>query len=243
MKRTVRFTLIGIVVLLLAAYVVGDLFLGAIVTKGVNTFAPRYTHSSVVLRAADISPLTGGGTLTGLTVGNPKGWSPRNALSFGSIRVRVVPSSLWHHPVVVKEIVIDKPVVLYETKLVASNLGDLLSNIEGSSGGGSPSGSSGDDTRFEIRRFRLEGGVIRLGVGPTAVSLPLPPITLENLGTSQGGITGGQLALAVMHELTGNVAAATTRAAGKLGSTLGAAADNGAKDAFGRLKGLFGGKR
>jgi hypothetical protein len=59
--------------LVLAAYVGLEYFLGHVVKAGVNTFGPKITQTKVELTGAVVSPLSGSGTLTGLTVGNPAG--------------------------------------------------------------------------------------------------------------------------------------------------------------------------
>src|SRR5882724_1650989 len=110
--------------------VVGSFFLGNIVTAGVNRFAPQITQTKVELKGATISPLNGSGTLSGLVVGNPKGWSDGNLCSLGKIHVDVAPFSILGDHVVVNEILIEAPEFNYETKIVASNVADLLKNIE-----------------------------------------------------------------------------------------------------------------
>src|SRR6185312_8443798 len=146
----------------------------------------QLTQTSVHLDAADISPLSGSGTLTGLAVGNPKGWSDANAFSFAKIHVSVAPGSVFGSPIIVNEVVIEKPEILYETKIISSNLGDLLKNLENATGGGShPSSSTeaasaGRPARFEVKHFSMQGGTVHIGLGVKAVTVPLPPITLDN---------------------------------------------------------------
>lgn len=230
----------------LIAYLGLDFFLGSVVKAGVNRFGPRITQTRVELAGAHISPVTGGGTLTGLFVGNPKGWSSDKAFYFGQIHISVAPFSIFGDHIVVKEIAIDQPEFVYETRLVSSNIGDLLKAVSGSSGG-DPSAQattkSGKPIRFEVKHFVLRNGRVTLGVGAAAMTLPMPPIELTDLGTSEGGITSGQLAAAVMRSLATGVVGATTQAAGKIGSTMGAAAGDAAKRAGEGLKGLFGGSK
>jgi uncharacterized protein involved in outer membrane biogenesis len=168
-------------------------------------------------------------------------------LYLGKIHVDVKPFSILGDHIVVNEITIDQPEFVYETKLVASNIGDLLKNIEAATGGksGDPQATtkSGQPIKFEVRKFVLTNGRVTLGVGPAAMTIPMPPITLENLGTSEGGITPGELAFAVMRSVTGSVVGATVQAAGKLGTTSGAAAVEGVKQAGDAIKGIFGGKK
>ncbi|MSU72503.1 MAG: hypothetical protein EXS43_09195 [Opitutus sp.] len=88
----------------------------------------------------------------------------------------------------------------------------------------------------------MQNGRVRLGVGGTGMSLPMPPITLTDLGTKEGGITPDQLVFAVMKNVTGSVGSATASAAGDIGKT-GAAAAEGLKKTGEAIKGLFGGKK
>jgi len=247
MKKKLLYLAGILVVLALVTYVGLQFFLGSIVKAGINNFAPKLTQTTVELAGAEISPLSGAGTLTGLSVGNPAGWSAGKAFYLGKIHVDVEPFSILGDHIVVNEIVIDQPEFDYETKLVASNIGDLLKNIESATGGkgGEPQATAknGKPIRFEVRKFVLTNGHVRLGVGPAAMTLPMPPISLENLGTAEGGITPGQLTFAVMRSVTGSVVGATVQAAGKIGATSGAAAVEGAKKAGDAIKGLFGGKK
>lgn len=226
--------------------VVTAFFLGNIVTAGVNRFGPQITQTTVVLQSAAISPLNGSGTLSGLVVGNPKGWSDAPICSLGKIHLDVQPFSILGDHVVINEISIDAPEFNYETKIVASNVNDLLKNIESLTGGkNAPQATtkSGKPIKFEVKKFRLQNGWVRVGVGPAALKLPMPPLSLDNLGTSEGGITPDQLTFAIMRALTPNIIAATTQAAGKLIPTAGAATVEGVKQLGAGIKGLFGGDK
>lgn len=247
MKKKILYIGGGLIALLLIAFVALQLFLGSVVTAGINNFAPRLTQTSVKLSGANISPLTGSGTLRGLVVGNPKGWSENNLCALGKIHVDVAPFSILGDHIVVNVIEIEAPEFNYETKIVASNVKDLLNNIEQVTGGadksGAPVAKNGKPIKFEVRHFRLNNGKVRLGVGAAAMTLPMPPIELTNLGTKEGGITPDQLVLAVMRSVTGSIVSATAQAAGQIGSTGGAAAAEGVKKAGEAIKGLFGGKK
>jgi hypothetical protein len=188
-------------------------FLGSIVKAGVNSFGPKLTQTKVELAGANISPLTGSGTLSGLTVGNPKGWSDNNAFSLAKVHVDVEPFSIFGDHVVLNEITIDGPEFLYETKIVSSNIKDLLKHIEefGGKGGLAAETKSGKPIKFVVRKFRLTNGMARLGVGAAALPVPLPPIALDDVGVKEGGITPDQLAGAVMKQVLGGIAAAAAQ--------------------------------
>lgn len=243
-----------IVVCLLLLCVVGffalEMFLGHAVTAGVNRVAPGITQTRVTLGGATISPLSGSGTLTDLVVGNPKGWSENNICSLGKIHVDLEPFSVLGDRIIVNKIEIDAPEFNYETKLISSNVKDLLKNIEAAVGGGKS--SSGTDAKpageskpikIEVKDFELKNAKVRLGVGDKGLTLPMPDLKLTDIGTKEGGVTPDQLALAVMKEVTGNIISATAKAAGDISKTSGASAAEGVKKVGEAVKNLFGGDK
>jgi uncharacterized protein involved in outer membrane biogenesis len=233
---------LGVVVgLLVVAFVVLSFFLGSIVTAGVNKYGPQITQTKFQLQGAHISPLNGAGTLSGLVIGNPKGWSENSLCALGKIHVEVKPFSILGDHVVVDVVDIDAPEFNYETKLIASNVNDLLKNIEQSVGGGKETKpeKGGKPIKFEVKKFRMTNGKVRLGVGGAAMSLPMPTVELTDLGTREGGVTADQLAYAVMRSVTASVVSASTQALSKVGGTSGAAAAEGAKQVGEAIKGLF----
>ncbi len=248
MKKLALGLILGVVVLLVALYVAATYFLGHIVVAGVNAFGPRLTQTKVELAGATLSPLTGSGTLRGLAVGNPKGWSDNDAFRLGRVHLDVAPASLFGDYILIEEIAIDGPEFLYETKLVSSNIKDLLKNIEEFSGGKDaaqqPKTKDGKPIKIAVKKFRLTNGVARLGVGPTAIPVPLPPISLDDIGTAEGGIPPDRLAGAVMKSVLAGIVSGTADALGKVAGTAGATGVEKTKEAAKKagegLKKLFG---
>jgi hypothetical protein len=246
MNKKLRLTLVIVVGLVVVVYIGLTFFLGSIVKAGVNSFGPKLTQTKVVLAGAHISPLTGSGNLSGLAVGNPKGWSDANAFYLGKIHLDVEPFSVLGDHIVINELIIDQPEFLYETKIISSNIKDLLKNIEEftGQGGEEPRSKSGKPIKFVVKKFRLTNGTARLGVGPAAIPLPLPPIAMDNLGVEEDGITPDQLAGVVMKKVLGSIVQASAQALTKSGSTSGAAAAEAVQDAAKKtgdsLKKLFG---
>jgi uncharacterized protein involved in outer membrane biogenesis len=247
MKKLLVYGGLAVLLLALVGYITLQFFLGSIVKAGVNRFAPTITQTKVELKGANISPLSGQGTLTGLTVGNPKGWTAENAFYLGNVHIDMQPFSVFRDHIVINEIVIDQPEFTYETKIVASNIGDLLKNIEQSTGDKTaatePKAKNGQPIKFEVRHLKITNGKVTLGVGAAAIPLPMPPVELHDLGTKEGGITPNQLAFAVMQSVTTSVVAASTQAMTKVGGTSGAAAAEAVKQTGEAIKNLFGGKK
>ena len=239
----------GVIVALgVVAVIALSFFLGHIVTAGVNSFAPKLTQTKVTLASARMSPLNGSGTRNGLVIGNPTGWSENNICSLGKIHLDVAPFSILGDHIIINEITIDAPEFNYETKIIASNVGDLLKNIEAAMGGGKgsasePTSKTGKAIKFEVKKFTLTNGKARLGIGGAGASLPMPSIELTDLGTKEGGITPDQLVFAVMKSVTSSIVSATAKATLDIGKTGGAGAAEGVKKAGDAIKGLFGGKK
>ncbi len=154
------------------------------------------------------------------------------------IQVEAVPTSLFGDHVVVKEILIDKPEFVYETKFLTSNIGELLKNITDSASNGAEGQAttkSGKPIKFEVKHHWWLQNQQRHGRRRRrrVIRVPMPTIDLTDLGAKEGGITSDQLTLAIMRSVVSSIVTATTHAAGKIGSTMGAAASKRLKDLFG----------
>jgi uncharacterized protein involved in outer membrane biogenesis len=234
-----------LVAVAVVAVVIVSKTIDSAVTKGVNTFAPQITGTTVNLESARISPLSGSGSLSGLVIGNPDGWSDNNLASLGQIHLDVAPMSLLGDTIVIEDMVIEAPEFRYETKLVASNVKDLLKNIEKIAGAGTEEEAAEDsaEKRIAIKRFILRNGKVSIGTGDAAVTVPLPDLELNDLGSPDNGLTPVQLAGAVSKEVVGDIIGASVKALTTMGGTSGASALEGVKDVGGAIKGIFGGKK
>lgn len=236
-----KFILI-LLVLVLIGYVSAQYFLGSVVKAGVNKAGPRLTQTNVVLEDAKVSPFSGTGMLTGLTVSNPQGWSDARAIYLGQMRFDVEPSSFFKDAIIVNDLVIDQPEFVYETRVVSSNIGDLMKNIEAALGPTTePKDPEAKPRKFIVKHFMLQNAKVTVGVGPAALPLTLPAIELTDLGVAEGGLTPNQLAFAVMKAIMPEIISATTKAAGGLGGSVGEAAGDAMKKAGEGLQKMLGG--
>ena len=101
MKSKSAKILLAVVILLALLWVGMNFFVGSLTKTAINRYGPRMTQTKVVLGGAEVSPLSGNGTLTNLFVGNPAGWSSDKAFSFGKIHVEVVPSSIFKDHIII----------------------------------------------------------------------------------------------------------------------------------------------
>jgi len=245
MKKILGFSVVVVLVLAAGLYITMHFFLGGMVKSAVNKFGPGITQTKVELQAANISPLSGVGTLIGLSVGNPTGWSQTDAFRLAKVHVNLEPFSVLKDHIVINELIVEQPEFFYETRLVASNMGDLLKNVEKAVGGkdAEPKTAQGKPIKLVVKKLVLKDGRVTIGAIGQVVTVPLPPIDMADIGVKEGGVTPAQLGVAVMRHITPTIISASMQALTTGGGTAGAAAAEGVKQVGDAIKGLFGGEK
>jgi hypothetical protein len=225
----------SLVALAIVAVLIVAFMLGSIVKKGVNVAGPRITQTEVVLEDAQISPFSGKGTLKGLTVGNPAGWTTPRAFYLGEIAIEMEPRSLRGEFIQINSIVIDQPEITFETRITTSNLQDLLKNIQRYSAAQPTPGTKpaeptpaptepsaepappAEPVKLAVKNFQLRNAKVIVAGAGTSVPVEIPLIEMKELGTREGGLTPQQLAVAVIKEISAQVAAVGARKAAEQG--------------------------
>lgn len=169
----------------LAAY----LRLNGLVRDLIVRYGSQAVGTAVTLRSVSLSPFTGSGRLRGLAVANPPGYSKGNALSVEDVRVSLDPRSLLSGPVVVREIYVDSPAVLWELRLGETNLGRLRRNLEGDAAT-APKKAEGPGRKVIIKDFVVKGGRIDVASAVSGkTGADLPSVHLKDIGAKNGGAT------------------------------------------------------
>ena len=187
---------------------VGFYFLaGSIINKavmyGAETLAPELLGVTVELESVDISPFTGTGTIKGLMVGNPEGYSSEKAFSFKEIYVSLSPLSVFSDVIHIKEVRIIAPEFIYEKKLSGSNIDELIQKLDSFS-----SADSSPPVKFKIDILTVEDGTITVVALGMSHELPLPSVTIENLGGENGTTAGeafSEILKSVYSEVTNSI--------------------------------------
>ncbi len=199
-----------LVLLLVIAVVVGiAFFLDSGIKRGVETYGPQLTGTTVKLDSASLSILSGSGKLNGLVIGNPEGYKKPSAISLGSGSLVVQPGSIFSDKVIVKSINIQAPEITLETDLKSSNLQKILDNLNKATGGGSTPKTeappkSGPNKKLQVDEFIIAGGKVHVSVNNSLVgvateqTVELPEIKFTSLGTGPDGITSAELSSKVL---------------------------------------------
>ena len=174
----------------------------------------QLTGTEVALDGFRLSLRKGEAELKGLRIANPEGYQTPQILSLGSVYVRLDMRSLLKPIIVVEEIRIANPEIAYELKSVAhNNVSDLLAAVNKnaaakpavdqtdatragtakpavSSGGSAKSASSSGGKKVIINALNITGGKVSLGATfggkGAAASVPLPAVTLKDIGREKG---------------------------------------------------------
>jgi hypothetical protein len=242
--------LIGVVVFLLV--VVGAvIFVGSkldgIVKTAIETYGSQATQTQVSVAAVKIKLRDGAGSISGLNVGNPKGFTDPDIFKLGSISTKIDTSTVTKNPVVIDEITISSPQVFYEIdKQGASNLDALKQNLAGSSSSSSTSSSEessgGKQIKVIIHKLVVEGGQANMRIaalGEKQQTVNLPRIELTDIGQKSGGATALEVAKELSNAMLKNVQGAVMQAG--VQQYLGKSVDMLKQGAVGKLGGAIGG--
>ena len=214
-RRLLIWTAIGLVVFVLLVALVIGLFLDSAVKRGVETVGPMLTKVPVKVDSVSLGVLSGSGRIKGLEVGNPQGFKAPLAISVGSARLELVPSSLLADKVVIRLIDIQAPEITFETDFKGNNLKKIRSNIEEAMGSNNqqpaktttnaPAGNAAaQGKKLEVDEVVISGAKFHLAVtalGGEAAMVSVPDIRFTDLGKGPEGITAAELADKILGKL------------------------------------------
>jgi hypothetical protein len=231
MKKALIFIFALIVVVAVAGvYLYASL--DNIIRTAIEQIGSDLTQTQVVLDAVEISPTSGSGALRGFRVTNPQGFSDDDAFRFSEVSVSVDISTIRSDPVLIREMVIDGPRIVYEFAGGTSNLDTLKGNVERKTGdaGGDRTAGGGNGPKIVIENLYLRNG--RVGVSAPVLAqrkeVPLPTVHLTGIGRDGKGATPAQVAQAIVDAILANARKAATDAnldLGELRKTAGELAD------------------
>jgi hypothetical protein len=217
-RRTVKLARnLGIGLAVLAAIIVAAVIfllssLDTIVAGAIQKYGSQVTQTPVRVSSVSIDLKSGSGAISELRVGNPDGFKATDIFTLGGINTRIDTATVTQDPIIIDEISINAPRVVYEiNKAGASNIKALEQNIAASSGtgkSGSESSGSSEGPRLVIRKFVIDSGEIEANVaalGDKQMSAKLPRIQLTDIGKKSGGATGAEVAKQVTQAIIAKV--------------------------------------
>ena len=161
----------GLVAVIVVVLVVVLSSLDSIVKEAIQTYGSEVTQTKVSVADVKISLTSGEGSISGLNIGNPAGFSDPELFKLGKISVKIDTDTVTQNPVVIDEIIIQSPSVSYEiNKDGDSNAEILKKNVAKATGGSDSSSSgaasepSGEEVKLIIRKLVIEGGKAKVKI-------------------------------------------------------------------------------
>ena len=172
--------------------------LNVIIAEQIEIQGKKFTEQLVTVEKVDMQLLSGAGTINGLILNNPSGYTATPLFALNEITLDINLESLGGvregKPIVIDAIVIDKPEALVEfNETGGSNIQVILDainkNIPQSSAGNETSASQNDSPKIRVKKFVLAGVALRVDLtklGNTTHKKTLPDINLYNIGGEAG---------------------------------------------------------
>ncbi len=209
--------LAGILIVLVLLAIPLLIWLNAVVLKGFNTAVPVALGVPATLQQANVRPLRGKAFLKGIHIGNPEGYKTDGILDLDSIFIRVDRASLLSDTIIINEIAIRGLVVTYEKGLFNSNLGALIESLSAGEAESKEEKTEAEQPGKKViikkltivdskMRFSITGAAALTGGG--GLPIPLPNITLTDLGQEKEGLTFVQAIEHVLKAIAGAVGTA-----------------------------------
>lgn len=214
-KKLIISLIVGTAALILVGTLIVALTLEWVIKSGVESVGPRMTQTAVTLESMEISPFSGTGSINGLHLGNPEGYTTEFAIKLDRALLHIDPTSLWSDKVIVETFQMDAPEITFEGNRSENNLGKILENVADYVGELSEHQFTG---KLQVNHFRLSGGKVHLRLsmfGKQTITLSAPEIELRDLGTGPDGITSTELTQLIIKKISSKLGMLTTAAAGQ----------------------------
>lgn len=175
--------------------------LDELIAQAITQHGSAMTQARVGVEHVEIQAKNGKGVISGLFVGNPKGFKTPHALRVERIEVDIDLATLTEDAILVRMLVIDQPDVIYEKGEAMTNFDAIQKNIATYLG---LQKKTQGGTRLIIEELTICNARAQASagfMGGKTVSIPLPDISLKNVGKAKGGISPGELGQEIANAL------------------------------------------
>jgi hypothetical protein len=187
--------------------------LDRIVRSAIEYYGSQATKTQVRVAKVSLDLAQGSGAIEGLTVASPPGFPSPHMLSLGSISVRIDPGTVIGNPVVIDDVRIISPQVVYEANDDrVSNVEILKKNLESSgtaaqkrpaAGGKKP----GREKRLRIKKLVIEDARVAVriaGPGRQPPTVTLKKVEISDIG-GQAGATPEEAGKQIINALASEI--------------------------------------
>jgi uncharacterized protein involved in outer membrane biogenesis len=187
--------------------------LNTLVHKGIETIGSDITKTDVDIESVRIRLLLGHAEMSRLVIGNPKGYSTPYALSCEKIAIDFDPHSVFLDTLIIQQILIDEPSVMYEASMKGSNINALSRTIDSYGRDGGPANVKDKQEKqgsAVIKKLLIKKGQIHVNA---ALTVALPEIEMQDIGREGQGMQSSHIVTMVFGAISSTVL--TTVSSGK----------------------------
>jgi hypothetical protein len=177
--------------------------LNELIAEQIEVQGKKFTEQQVTVEKVDMQLLSGAGTINGLILNNPAGYTTTPLFALNEVTLDINIESLAGvrdgKAILIDAIVIDKPEALVEfNESGGSNIQVILDAINKNlpqSSANNDTNASQDSPKIRLKKFVIAGVALRVDLtklGNTTHKKTLPDITLTNIG-GQDGIPANEL--------------------------------------------------
>ena len=199
---------LGLILFIVVAVGVAYFTLGAAAKAGIEYAGEFALRTPVRVASVTLSPLNGNGSIRGLTIANPEGYSEGNALALGAIELELDVASSFTDVIEIDLLRIAQPEINYERKLRSDNLRALLANLPSDDAAQREPESGDAGKQVIIRRLEILGPQLTVVTALGSAPMTLPDIILSDIGGANAGASVAAATEAVLRELLASIGAA-----------------------------------
>ncbi len=186
-----------------------------IVKVALEHYGPGVTGVAIRVDEVRISPRDGLGSLRGVEIGNPSGFTSPRAARLGLVHVVIDPATLGDPVTVIREINVVAPAIFYERGNNTTNLDAIQKSIEayvkrGASAPDAPATMVGGTKRkFIIERLAIRGARVTMtnpALKGQGITFDLPEIQMRDIGKRQNGVTASEAGSIVIATIIARIA-------------------------------------
>ena len=197
-----------VTLVLLLGIGLGGLFyyLDSIVSSGIEVVGSQVLGTEVTVESVSLSPFNGTGSISGLEIQNPEGYSADYIFQLEQVQVNLNTSSLFSDVIEVESVVISQPQITYETRITTDNVRALLENLNAGGDASESADTSGEGGKeLIVREFKMLDPQLNLVAAVVTAPVPLPDIELNDIGTEDNTATVAQALEIVLSALSRSI--------------------------------------
>jgi uncharacterized protein involved in outer membrane biogenesis len=191
--------------------------LDALVKAAIEKIGSQATGTEVKVSTLQINLKKGGASISGLSIGNPSGFTAPIAFDLRDITVDIEAGSVTEEPVVIEKVHVSAPRIIYEiNESGVANINEIKKNLElfRKRSTSTEKRQGGKKKKLLIRSLIIENGKIDMRIAALSdkpFSVDLPSISFRNLG-GKGGATPSEIATLILRPLVTRAVQSTANA-------------------------------